>query len=457
MMAAMSSAGVVALGNDVFLDRGLIRAWLAWGLVWLLVFSTLGAILAVQFTDPNILDGVSWLSYGRLFPVHVNGVIWGAFSTLFIGLAHYVVPRLCGARLWLAGCSRPLLWLWNLNVAAGSVLLLRGDNRGWAAGEYPLPTVIVALFVLAALTLQFLVTVGRRPAPPLYVSLWYLIAAFGWTDVTLALLILGPPHIAGLDSAAWHGLFLQSLVGLWITPAGYVLVYYFLPASIRTPIFSHRLALVGVWWLAFVGPLAGVYRYLYVSAMADWTKTVAFVSAMVLLVPAGTVLPNVFATVRGARGGLRGNVPAKLLVTGTLMFLVVCARDAAETLRGLQQPPHISDVVVTEVHVMVLTTVVLWALAGVLYVWPRITEPAGAGVALATWGYRLLTLGVVALVVVLTLQRLQQEGMLITGTDWVDTLDAVRPYGWMRAVTGVVMGLGLSCLVLHLAGNARRP
>jgi cytochrome c oxidase cbb3-type subunit 1 len=32
--------------------------------------------------------------------VHVNGVIWGAFSTLFIGLCHWVVPRLCGVRLW---------------------------------------------------------------------------------------------------------------------------------------------------------------------------------------------------------------------------------------------------------------------------------------------------------------------------------------------------------------------
>jgi hypothetical protein len=32
--------------------------------------------------------------------MHVNGVIWGAFSTLFIGLCYYVVPRLTGVRVW---------------------------------------------------------------------------------------------------------------------------------------------------------------------------------------------------------------------------------------------------------------------------------------------------------------------------------------------------------------------
>jgi len=48
------------------------------------------------------------------------------------------------------------------------------------AGEFPLATVMVTLGVLLALTVQFLVTIARRTEPPLYVSLWYLIAAFVW-------------------------------------------------------------------------------------------------------------------------------------------------------------------------------------------------------------------------------------------------------------------------------------
>ena len=175
-----------------------------------------------------------WLSFGRLRPIHVNGVIWGAFSTLFIGLCQYVVPRLCGVRLWQER------WNWAYaalgvepqpRVAMRRRLAAARRNRGWEAGEL-LPSARHGDLRGAgrALTVQLLMTVARRRDAPLYVSLWYLIAAFVWTDVNLVLLMLGPRSIAGIN-AAWHGLYLHYVVGLWITPAGYVLIYYFLPAA----------------------------------------------------------------------------------------------------------------------------------------------------------------------------------------------------------------------------------
>src|SRR2546427_6458572 len=189
--------------------------------------------------------------------IHVNGVIWGAFSTLFIGLCHYIVPRLCGVRLWNEHWSRGLVWVWNLNLAVAVVLLAAGWNRGWEAGEFALINVVVIFLAMLVLTLQFLMTIRNRRETPLYVSLWYLVAAFIWTDVNLVLLMLGPYHIPGINNAAWHGLFIHYVVGLWITPAGYVLIYFFLPASVRNPIYSHRLSLIGFWSLAFFYPFVG--------------------------------------------------------------------------------------------------------------------------------------------------------------------------------------------------------
>ena len=86
--------------NDELINRDLTRRWLAWGFVWLLFFPTVGVIVSTKFNYPEFLGDLPWLTFGRLRPIHVNGVIWGAFSTLFIGLCHYVVPRLCGVRLW---------------------------------------------------------------------------------------------------------------------------------------------------------------------------------------------------------------------------------------------------------------------------------------------------------------------------------------------------------------------
>src|SRR6059036_4339735 len=141
--------------NDDVIDRELIRRWLAWGFFWLLFFPTVGVIMSTKFNYPEFLGDHPWFTFGRIRPIHVNGVIWGAFSTLFIGLCHYIVPRLTGVRLWRERWSYGLLWVWNVNLAVAVVLLALGENRGWEAGELPLINVVVILVGLVQLTVQF--------------------------------------------------------------------------------------------------------------------------------------------------------------------------------------------------------------------------------------------------------------------------------------------------------------
>ncbi len=439
----------VTAQNDALIDAPLIRAWLATGLVWLLVFPTIGALVSTKFNYPQFLGDTAWLTFGRMRPMHVNGVIWGAFSTLFIGLAHYVVPRLCGVRLAGARLGRPLLWLWNLNLVAFVVAMGLGGNRGWEAGELPLANVIALFIALLVLTAQCLVTIHRRVSPPLYVSLWYLIAALVWTDANLVLLMLGPSYLAGINNAAWHGLFIHYVVGLWITPAGYVLIYFFLPASVRAPIYSHRLSLIGFWSLAFFYPFVGIHHYLY-SPIADWAETIAIVSSMMLIVPVWTVLQNFFGTMTGHWRDLGTNLPAKFLIVGAVLYLIGCFQGSVEALRALQQPTHFTDFVVAHSHITIFGTFVMWAMAGAVYVWPRVTQSRPSSFRLANTGFWLITLGIAAMVLILTAQGLQQGFMLIAQADWMDSVNAIRPYWWLRTLTGIAMDVGTSLVVLTL-------
>jgi cytochrome c oxidase cbb3-type subunit 1 len=445
--------------NDELIDADLIRKWLACGLGWLLLFPTIGAFISTKFNYPTFLGDVSWLTFGRLRPIHVNGVIWGAFSTLFIGLCYYIVPRLTGVRVWGERWSHGLLWIWNLNLAAAVVLLALGWNRGWEAGEFPLINVVVTFLALVLLTVQFLMTIKHRRERPLYVSLWYLIAAFIWTDVNLVLLMLGPHHIPGINNAAWHGLFIHYVVGLWITPAGYVLIYYFLPASVKNPIYSHRLSLIGFWSLAFFYPFVGIHHYLY-SPIADWAETIAIVSSMMLIIPVWTVLQNFFGTMIGRWPELSRNLPAKFLIVGSLMYLVGCFQGSLEALRSLQQPTHFTDFVISHSHLTVFGTFVVWAIAGTMYVWPRLASDASLwSFRVGNWGFWLVTLGISAMGLVLTAQGLQQGFMLMAGTEWVHSVNAIRPYWWVRTLTGISMDVGMSLLVYTLMKTslAARP
>jgi cytochrome c oxidase cbb3-type subunit 1 len=438
---------------DDVIDRDLIRRWLLWGFVWLMIFPTVGVVVSTKFTYPEFLGEVPWLTFGRLRPVHVNGVIWGAFSTLFIGLCHYIVPRLCGVRLWQERWSRATLWVWNLNLAAAMVLLALGWNRGWEAGELPLVNVIVIFLSLLLLAAQFLMTIRRRVEAPLYVSLWYLIAAFVWTGVNLVVLMLGPYRIPGISNAAWHALFIHYVVGLWITPAGYVLIYYFLPASVRNPIYSHKLSLIGFWSLAFFYPFVGIHHYLY-SPIADWAETIAIISSMMLIIPVWTVLQNFFGTMIGRWQEFGRNLPAKFLIIGSVMYLIGCFQGSTEALRSLQTPTHFTDFVIAHSHLTVFGTFILWALAGAVYVWPRLTGSELCSFALANWGFWLITLGISTMGAVLTAQGLQQGYMLIAQAEWIDTVNAIRPYWWVRTFTGIAMDLGMSLLIYTLLRSA---
>src|SRR5262245_15563208 len=450
MSVAEAQLRSAASQNDALIDGPLVRAWLATGLGWLLLFPTVGVIISTKFNYPEFLGDVSWLTFGRLRPIHVNGVIWGAFSTLFIGLCHYIVPRLSGVRIWQEHWGRVLLWGWNLNLVVAVVWLALGGNRGWEAGELPLLNVIVVFVIIVALTVQFLMTIARRREKPLYVALWYLIAAFVWTDVNLILLMLGPYNIPGINNAAWHGLFIHYVVGLWITPAGYVLIYFFLPASVRNPIYSHKLSLIGFWSLAFFYPFVGIHHYLY-SPIADWAETIAIISSMMLIIPVWTVLQNFFGTMIGRWQEFPRNLPAKFLIVGAIMYLVGCFQGSLEALRALQRPTHFTDFVISHSHLTVFGTFVVWAIAGTVYVWPRLARDAPLwSFRLGNWGFWLVTLGISAMGLVLTAQGLQQGFMLMAGTEWVHSVNAIRPYWWVRTFTGISMDIGMSLVIYTL-------
>lgn len=441
--------------NDELINRDLIRQWLLWGFFWLMFAPTVGVVIATKFNYPDFFGTQAWSTFGRLRPVHVNGVIWGAFSTLFIGLTYYITPRLAGVRVWNERWAFLFVWVWNLNLATAFVgLTVFGNNRGWEAGELWLPNVIVLTFCVMAISLQLLMTIARRVQRDLYVSLWYLIGALVWTDINLLLLIIGPYWtVPGINNAALHGLFIHYVVGLWITPAGYVLIYYFLPASVRAPIYSHKLSLIGFWSLAFFYPFVGIHHYLF-SPIADWAETIAIVSSMMLIIPVWTVLQNFFGTMKGQWGGFSRNLPAKFLILGSLMYLVGCFQGSVEALRSLQEPTHFTDFVISHSHLTIFGTFVVWAMAGALHVWPRLVGRELWSFRLGNWSFWLITLGISTMGLVLSAQGLQQGFMLMARAEWVDTVVTMKPFWFVRTLSGVSMDTGISLLVYNFMRTA---
>ena len=157
---------------DDLVDRPLVRLWLYWGLFWLMVTPSVGATIAALFSYPDYLGTALELGFGRLRPMHVNGVIFGAFSTLFFGLCYSLVPRLACVRMYGGNMGYWLAWIWNLGLVAGMASLMLGYNQGLEAGELPFLVDLVIFGVFVGITVQFLMTVARRKEPQLYVAMW---------------------------------------------------------------------------------------------------------------------------------------------------------------------------------------------------------------------------------------------------------------------------------------------
>ncbi|MFN9938811.1 MAG: cbb3-type cytochrome c oxidase subunit I [bacterium] len=90
----------------------------------------------------------------------------------------------------------------------------------------------------------------RQPGH-VYVSQWYLLAAFlwfPWLYSTANILLNFEPIQGGAQGAVnwWYG---HNALGLWFTPIGLAAAYYLIPKVLGRPIHSYYLSILGFWSL----------------------------------------------------------------------------------------------------------------------------------------------------------------------------------------------------------------
>ena len=111
----------------------LILYYIGFSIFWLLFGTSVGEYLGIKFVAPDA-DHVSWLSFGRLRPVHTNMVFWGWASFAMVGLSYYVIPRVSNVRIFSLKIGWYTFYLMNAAVLLGTISLMAGINNG--GGEY---------------------------------------------------------------------------------------------------------------------------------------------------------------------------------------------------------------------------------------------------------------------------------------------------------------------------------
>jgi hypothetical protein len=135
--ARTGSAPTAQTGGLVHADTA--AKWLIISsIVYFILLGIVAIVIAAKFVWPTLLGTVAALGYGRLRPLHVNGMLFGWLLAADMGLAFYIVPRLCGVRLWGERLGVATVALWNIIVLGAFVALMAGWNQGLEYAELPL-------------------------------------------------------------------------------------------------------------------------------------------------------------------------------------------------------------------------------------------------------------------------------------------------------------------------------
>src|SRR5690606_27067771 len=80
--------------TETYNDK-VVRQFAVMTVVWGIVGMAVGVLIAAQLYWPDLTKGISWLSYGRLRPLHTNAVIFAFGGSALFATSLHVVQRTC--------------------------------------------------------------------------------------------------------------------------------------------------------------------------------------------------------------------------------------------------------------------------------------------------------------------------------------------------------------------------
>jgi len=423
---------------DLNLTR-LILWYLACATFWLIVGTTIGEYLGIKFVAPDA-DHFSWLSFGRLRPVHTNAVFWGWASLAMLGLGYYVIPRVSNTSIHSIKTGYYSLILINAAVIIGSICLMAGINNG--GGEYREYTwPVMALFGIGVfISLQnYFTTIAHRKTKEIYVSNWYIIAAMMFVLV-IAVVAYWPTWQNGLGETIVQGYYMHQGVGMWFMLFNLGLMYYFLPQQLNKPIYSYSLGILAFWAQILFYTLIGTHHFIF-SAIPWWLQTIAIVGSMGMVIPvvAGTI--NFLLTFKGAWNKLAGSYTLPFYLIGIIFYFTGSLQGTAEAFRMTNLVWHFTDFTVAHSH-LTMYGIISFMLWGFIYtVVPRLTgkEPPQITVGAHFW---LALIGLLFYTVPLMYGSTLRGFMWLDGSKpFIDSVELMAPFWLWRAIGGTLMWL----------------
>ena len=453
-----------------YYDNKIVKMFLIATVVWGVVAMLVGLMVAFLFIFPNYMEGISWLSFGRLRPLHTNAAIFAFVgNSIFVGI-YYSMQRLLKARMFSDVLSKIHFWGWQLIIVAAAITLPLGytSSKEYAELEWPIDIAITVIWVIMGINM--IGTILKRRQRHIYVAIWFYLA----TLVTIAIL-----HIfnnlelpvsafksysvySGVQDALvqwWYG---HNAVAFFLTTPVLGLMYYYVPKVANRPVYSYRLSIIHFWSLIFIYIWAGPHHLLY-TALPEWAQNLGTVFSIMLIFPSWGGMINGLLTLRGAWDKVREDPVLKFFVVAITGYGMSTFEGPMLAFKTLNAIGHYTDWIVAHVHVGTLAWNGFMA-AGIIY-WlaEQLWKTKLYSKKLANIHFWIGTLGILFYTIPLYVAGFMQaamwkqfnpDGTLVYG-NFLETVTAIMPMYAMRAFGGTLYLIGFLLLAYNIVKTAK--
>ncbi len=451
-------------------DNKIVKAFIIATVVFGVIGMLVGLTIATQIFLPDANFDISFLTYGRLRPLHTNAIIFAFVGNgMFAGI-YYSLQRLLKARMY----SDMLSWIhfygWQLIILAAVITLPMGltTSKEYAELEWPIDIAITVIWVIFGINMMG--TIIKRRERHLYVAIWFYIATFVTVAVLHIFNSLALPVsmfksysiYAGVQDALvqwWYG---HNAVAFFLTTPYLGLMYYFMPKAANRPVYSYRLSIVHFWSLIFIYIWAGPHHLLYTS-LPDWAQSLGVVFSIMLIAPSWGGMLNGLLTLRGAWDRVREDPVLKFMVVAITAYGMATLEGPLLSLKEVNAIAHYTDWIIAHVHVGGLGWNGFLTFGMLYYLVPRMWRIKLYSTSAANFHFWIGTMGIVfyalplywaGITQSLMWDEFTQEGYLRYG-NFLETVTQILPMYMMRLFGGILYFIGVCVMVWNLVKTAK--
>jgi len=463
-------------------DYSIAKAFTFATILFGIIGMTVGVIIAFQLAFPGLSNlAGEYGTFGRLRPLHTNGVAFGFTVSGIFATWYYVGQRVLKVSMkespFLMAIGKIHFVLYFITILLAVVTLLSGytTSKEYAELEWPLDLLIVVWWVLWGISIFGLI--GIRRERTLYISLWYYIACF----VAIAMLFLfnnmevptmfwagdAPSSFmhsismyAGTNDALvqwWYG---HNAVAFVFTTPIIAMIYYFLPKESGQNVYSYKLSILSFWGLMFVYLWAGGHHLLY-STVPDWMQTMGSAMSVVLILPSWGSAINMLLTMKGEWNQLQSSPLIKFLILASTFYMLSTIEGPIQAIKSVNAIAHFTDWIPGHVHDGVLGWVAFMIIAALYHMAPRMYKREIYSKSIMETQFWIQTTAIVLYFTSMWIAGITQ-GMMWRAYDeygsllysFIDTVEVLHPYYTIRAVGGLMYLTGFFMFAYNMYKTA---